>query len=166
MNETIGGRIAKFRKEKGRTQEDLATLMGVSAQAVSKWENDASCPDISLLPKLAQILGITTDELLTGKNNTVQLVPAEKRKPFDQMVMRILVNSHEGDKVKVNLPMPLVKVGLEIGMQILPNMGGDAGELLKGLDLSKLVEMVERGFIGKLVEVESADGDNVEIVVE
>ena len=166
MNETIGSRIAKFRKEKGRTQEDLANLMGVSAQAVSKWENDASCPDISLLPKLAQILGITTDELLTGKNNTVQLVPADKRKPFDQMVMRILVNSNEGDKVKVNLPLPLVKVGLEIGMQMIPNLTGDAGNLLQGLDLSKLVKMVEMGYMGKLIEVESADGDTVEIVVE
>ena len=166
MNETIGSRIAKFRKEKGRTQEDLANLMGVSAQAVSKWENDASCPDISLLPQLAQILDITTDELLTGKNNTVQLVPADKRKPFEQMVMRIRVNSHEGDKVKVNLPMPLVKVGLEIGMQMIPNMTGDAGNLLQGLDLSKLVQMVEMGYMGKLIEVESAEGDTVEIVVE
>ena len=166
MNETIGGRIAKFRKEKGMTQEELAGHIGVSSQAVSKWENDASCPDISLLPKLAKILGITVDELLTGEHDAVQLVPVEMRKPFERTIMRIRVNSHEGDKVKVNLPMPLVKVGLEIGMQILPNMGGDAGELLKGLDLSKLVEMVEMGFIGKLVEMESADGDNVEIVVE
>ena len=57
MNETIGNRIAKYRKAKGLTQEALANLMGVSSQAVSKWETDASCPDISALPKLWNIRG-------------------------------------------------------------------------------------------------------------
>ena len=50
MNETIGNRITKFRKAKGMPQEELANQLGVSSQAVSKWENDISCPDISLLP--------------------------------------------------------------------------------------------------------------------
>ena len=57
MNETNGNRISKYRKEKGMTQEELAGKLGVSSQAVSKWENDASCPDISLLPELCRILG-------------------------------------------------------------------------------------------------------------
>ena len=61
MNETICRRIAKFRKDNNLTQEELATQLGVSSQAVSKWENDASCPDISLLPRLCKNLGITTD---------------------------------------------------------------------------------------------------------
>ena len=82
MNETIGNRIAKFRKAKGMTQEDLANQLGVSSQAVSKWENDASCPDISLLPQLSKVLGVTADELLTGKNDEVKLVPAEQRSPW------------------------------------------------------------------------------------
>ena len=166
MNETIGSRIAKFRKAKNMTQEDLANLMGVSSQAVSKWENDVSCPDISLLPQLCEVLGITADELLTGKNNEVRMVPPEQRKPFDQLTMRIQVNSADGDKVRINLPMPMVKVCLEIGVNMLPNMGGDQAEMFKNVDMSKLVQMVELGMIGKLVEVESADGDNVEIVVE
>ncbi len=62
--QTMGKRIVQLRKEKGYTQEQLAEMMGVSAQAVSKWENDVSCPDISILPKLAEVLGVTTDELL------------------------------------------------------------------------------------------------------
>ena len=62
--ETLGKRIAMLRKEKGLTQEQLAEKVGVSAQAVSKWENDVSCPDITLLPLLADILGVTVDELL------------------------------------------------------------------------------------------------------
>ena len=162
MNETIGSRIARFRKEKNMTQEDLAHIMGVTAQAVSKWENDLSCPDISILSKLCKTLGVTTDELLEGKREEVMLVPEAQRKPFDQMVMRIRVNSSDGDKVRVNLPMPLVKVAMEV----MPGMTGDAGDMLKNVDLSKIVEMVEKGLVGKLVEVESADGDTVEIVVE
>lgn len=61
---TMGKRIARLRKQAGMTQDALAQHLGVSPQAVSKWENDLSCPDISILPKLARILGITTDELL------------------------------------------------------------------------------------------------------
>ena len=166
MNETIGNRIAKFRKEKNMTQEELANLVGVSSQAVSKWENDASCPDISLLPRLCEVLGITADELLTGKNNEVRMVPPEQRKPFDQLVMHVKVNSADGDKVRVNLPMPMIKICMEIGVNMLPNMGGDQAEMFKNVDMSKLVQMVELGMTGKLVEVESADGDTVEIVVE
>ena len=164
MNESIGNRIAKFRKAKGMTQEDLANQLGVSSQAVSKWENDASCPDISLLPQLCKVLGVTTDELLTGKNDEVKLVPVEQRKPLEQLTMRIKVDSAQGDKVRVNLPMSLVKVGLEIGMDMSGSVSGM--ENLKNVDLGKVLELVEHGLIGKLVEVESADGDMVEIVVE
>ena len=61
---TLGKRIAKNRKRLGMTQDQLAEKLGITAQAVSKWENDQSCPDITMLPKLAEIFGITTDELL------------------------------------------------------------------------------------------------------
>ena len=67
QKETLGKRIAMLRKEKGLTQEQLAEKVGVSAQAVSKWENDVSCPDITLLPLLADLLGVTVDELLGVK---------------------------------------------------------------------------------------------------
>ena len=62
--ETMGKRISDLRKGKGMTQEQLAQLLGVTPQAVSKWENDLSCPDISILHQLAEALGVTTDELL------------------------------------------------------------------------------------------------------
>lgn len=61
---SLGQRIISHRKRLGLTQDQLAERVGVSAQAVSKWENDLSCPDISILPKLAEIFGTTTDELL------------------------------------------------------------------------------------------------------
>ena len=164
MNETIGNRISKFRKLRGLTQEELANQLGVSSQAVSKWENDASCPDISLLPKLCKVLGISTDELLTGKNDEVKLVPVEQRKSLDELTLRIKVDSAEGDKVRVNLPMSLVKLGMEMGIDVSGSINGT--DSLKNVDLNKVIALVERGLIGKLVEVESADGDTVEIVVE
>ena len=164
MNETIGNRIAKYRKAKGLTQEELAGLLGVSSQAVSKWENDASCPDIALLPQLCRALGITTDELLTGKNDEVKLLPVEQRKSLDELTMRVKVDSAEGDKVRVNLPMSLVKVALEMGMDMSNTVNGM--EALKNMDLEKVLALAERGLVGKLVEVESADGDIVEVVVE
>lgn len=64
MEQTLGKRIVQHRKRLGLTQDQLAEKLGVTAQAVSKWENDQSCPDISMVPKLAEIFGITTDALL------------------------------------------------------------------------------------------------------
>lgn len=71
---TIGSRIAENRRRIGMTQEELAAKLAVSAQAVSKWENDITCPDIMTLPKLAELLGITVDELLSGKKQPQTLV--------------------------------------------------------------------------------------------
>lgn len=64
MEETLGKRIMQHRKNMGLTQDQLAEKLGVTAQAVSKWENDLSCPDINMLPKLAELFGTTTDALL------------------------------------------------------------------------------------------------------
>lgn len=64
MEQTMGKRIMENRKRLGLTQDQLAERLGVTAQAVSKWENDQSCPDITMLPKLAEIFGISTDVLL------------------------------------------------------------------------------------------------------
>lgn len=62
--ETLGRRIARLRLQHAMTQERLANIVNVSAQAVSKWENDLSYPDIMLLPVLAETFGVTVDELL------------------------------------------------------------------------------------------------------
>lgn len=64
MEDSLGKRITMHRKRLGMTQDKLAEQLGVTAQAVSKWENDQSCPDISTLPKLAEIFGISIDALL------------------------------------------------------------------------------------------------------
>ena len=94
------------------------------------------------------------------------MVPPAQRKSLDELTLRVLVNSAQGDKVRVNLPMTLVKLALEVGVDVVPNMSGEAGNMLKDLDMNKVIEMVEKGLIGKIVEVESAQGDTVEVVVE
>lgn len=162
--ETIGKKIGAMRKEKGMTQDDLAEQLNVSPQAVSKWENDISCPDIMLLPELAELLGTSVDELLSKEaKHETSFVKLEERKSLDDMLLKVVVNSKDGDKVRINLPMPLIKVALEMGVQI-PEFPGN--EVLKKLDIEQILLMVEKGVIGKLVEVESKDGDVVEIVVE
>ena len=167
MNKTFGERIAEKRKSKGYTQEQLAEMMGVSAQAVSKWENDISCPDVMTLPTLAQKLGCTVDELLTGRESAPQptIVPAENRKPFEQMMLKIVVNSNDGDRVRVNLPLPLLQVWLQSGVDVSA-FGGKGSLDNLNIDWKAIMLLVEQGTIGKLVEVTSADGDVVEIVVE
>ena len=62
---TMGNRISEYRKKLGLTQDALAQKLNVSNQAVSKWESDQCCPDIQLLPRLADEFAITVDELLS-----------------------------------------------------------------------------------------------------
>lgn len=66
MKKTIGQTIADQRKAQGMTQKDLADKMNVTDKAVSKWERDLSIPDIASIPKLAGILQISVEELLTS----------------------------------------------------------------------------------------------------
>jgi len=60
---TLGEHIGALRRGQGMTQEALATELGITPQAVSKWENGQGFPDVSLLPKLAEIFSISLDEL-------------------------------------------------------------------------------------------------------
>ena len=163
--DTIGKRISEYRKKKNLKQDELAEMLGVSPQAVSKWENDLSCPDISLLPELSRILGVSIDELVAGKKeeSAVTLLPKEQRKDLEKMMIRIVVDSKDGDHVRVNLPVMLVKIAIDTGMS-LPQVGGN--EVMKNIDFAQIFKMIEQGVIGNLVEVESADGDTVKIFVE
>ncbi len=68
--QTLGMMIASLRKENGMTQLELAEKMGVTDKAVSKWERDLSCPDINSIPLLAELLGVSVDELMQSKNES------------------------------------------------------------------------------------------------
>ena len=84
MEDTLGKRIVANRKRLGLTQDALAELLGGTAQAVSKWENDQSCPDIATLPRLAEIFGISTDELLGMEKKTVHEAEIVQDGPDDE----------------------------------------------------------------------------------
>jgi len=64
----IGEVIRKYRKDSGMTQEEMANRLGVTAPAVNKWENNNTLPDVALLAPIARLLGITTDELLSFRD--------------------------------------------------------------------------------------------------
>lgn len=76
----IGNRIKELRKERGITQEELANNIGISFQAVSKWENGIALPDITLTPTLASYFGVSMDELF---DFSLQQIEAEIEKIAD-----------------------------------------------------------------------------------
>lgn len=69
-NLSLGNRIAYYRKLNAMTQEELAVRLNISSQAVSKWEQQLSSPDIMLLPVIAEVFDISIDELFGRKINT------------------------------------------------------------------------------------------------
>lgn len=166
MNQTLGKRIGALRREKGLKQDELAEKLGISPQAVSKWETDQTCPDISLLPQLAKLLGVSVDELLSGKQESapaVRMLPETERKDIGDMMLRIVIESGEGDHVRVNLPLALLEVAIESDIPLSMTSNHDA---LKSIDFAKIFALVKQGAIGNLVEIDSSDGETLRIFVE
>lgn len=83
--QTLGAKIAALRKECGMTQLELADKMGVTDKAVSKWERDLSCPDVNTIPKLAELFGVSVDELMQ-----VKTASPKKDKDLQPMINLIL----------------------------------------------------------------------------
>lgn len=67
-NQSMGAIISTLRREKGMTQKELADMLNITDKAVSKWERDIACPDTQTIPKLAEILGISVEELMNAKS--------------------------------------------------------------------------------------------------
>ena len=65
----LADKIIENRKKNGWSQEELAEMLGVSRQSVSKWESGGSIPDLERVAKLSQVFEVSTDYLLTGKGN-------------------------------------------------------------------------------------------------
>jgi transcriptional regulator with XRE-family HTH domain len=158
--ETFGQRFARLRKEKGYTQETIAEKLKVSPQAVSKWETDSSLPDITLLSSISDLLGVTTDELLGRKAEEAKVVTPQSEEEINKRILRIKINSQEGDIVKVNLPISLVRLMIDSGAKISSN------KELEAIDFKQILMMVDKGTIGHLVDIQSGDGDVVSIYVE
>ena len=80
MKMFIGETIAKRRHEMNMTQEELATRLGVSGQAVSNWEREESYPDVTMLPALSVVLEVSVDELLgIGRETDEQIIENGKK---------------------------------------------------------------------------------------
>ena len=96
--QTLGQKIAELRKAKNMTQLELANKLSITDKAVSKWERDISCPDINTFPKLAELLGVSVDELLKVNN---------------------AISENKETKDIVDLVLKAVPLGLGIGVAIL-----------------------------------------------
>ena len=101
MNNSIGEKLYNHRKNAGLSQEELAEKIGVSRQAVSKWERDESSPDTNNLIALARLYNISIDELVLGENMTNEEAPTNDK--VDISPMGIQLESKNGDKVNINL---------------------------------------------------------------
>ena len=97
---SIGKFIATLRKANGYTQAQLAEMLGVSNKTISNWENEVSYPDLSLIPVIADLFNVTSDELLRGAkdNQNVQI----ENKPIEQY------NETKASKIKENLKKNLM----------------------------------------------------------
>lgn len=169
MEKTIGRKLYDLRKQSGYTQDYVAEKLGVSAQAVSKWENDIACPDIMTLPNIANLYGITIDELF--KNDDVQSnVKFEKMEQVNEneLVVRVYVDSVHGDAVKVSVPYPIVKEIANAGKSISAVVSGVviSGIDLSGVNFDAIFTMVEKGMLGEFVNITSQNGDIIRVVVE
>lgn len=84
-NRSMGETISTLRKEKGLTQKELADMLNITDKAISKWERDIACPDTMTIPKLAEILEISVEELMTAKS-----VPIPGHKGAEYLINIIL----------------------------------------------------------------------------
>ena len=82
-----GAYLAALRKARGMTQQEAAEQLGVSNKTVSKWENGAGLPDITVLPALAELYGVTADDILAGE--TLRGRPAETEGPARRRLLLV-----------------------------------------------------------------------------
>lgn len=112
-NNTIGQFIAALRKANGMTQQEVADRLNVSNKAVSRWERDECSPDISLIPSLAEMFGVTCDELLKGERILEAAVNVEKKEPKVQKQIKNLIGrALSGFKTLIYISLALSAVGL------------------------------------------------------
>ena len=84
-NKSMGDIICALRKEKGMTQKDLADMLNITDKAVSKWERNIAFPDTATIPKIAEIFGVSVEELINAKS-----IPGNRRKGAPYLLNIIL----------------------------------------------------------------------------
>lgn len=128
--ETFGNMVAVLRKEKGMTQLELAEKMGVTDKAVSKWERDLSFPDVSSIPKLAEILGVSVDELMQNKAES-------KEEPIKKKIDEIIDVAFKGVALAMGIAIVVLSVMKQIEMDSAITMLGIGLTSLAIASLSK-----------------------------
>ena len=113
--ETMGQIIAAKRKELGMTQLELAERMGVTDKAVSKWERDLSYPDVNSIPKLAEVFGVSVDELMQIRTES----QSEEKKDLTPMVHMIMKAIALAMGVSVVVLSILTELDVRSGMGML-----------------------------------------------
>lgn len=155
----IGNNIAALRKQKGITQEELANELGVSAQAVSKWENNSSCPDVSLLTDIADYFGVTVDTLLrSNEQDIVMEVDDNSNHAYETCNNKTDINinivQQNGKENNIKVPFKFVKLGLNIG-----SMFGLSEEIS-----NKIVALVESD-VTDIVDINTENGEHITITL-
>lgn len=158
----FGENIFNLRRKSELTQDSLAERLGVTAQAVSKWERGESMPDVSLLPSIAEIFGVTIDSLFGREDKPITEYVPEKQRDIDKRILHIEVNDCK-DHVKINVPLILVKTAIELGMSAHEMKFGNVD--LSQIDFATVLWMIENGALGRIIEVDYDDGANVVVEV-
>lgn len=157
----IGSNISALRKEMGITQEELANVLGVSAQAVSKWENNSSCPDVSLLTNIADYFSVTVDDLLRADENEIITGGANSSKNSaytqnnNKKSIHINVVQQNGKENTIKIPFKFAKIGIDIGTMF-------------GLDKSvadKISTLVSGESITDIIDVCTENGEHITITL-
>lgn len=99
---TLGEKIKEMRKKFGLSQEELASIMNVSRQAITKWESDGGLPDISNLQELSKVFGITIDYLLDNNNDLPLMI---MKKQINKEKYKNKISSYS-EILKENYPSP------------------------------------------------------------
>ena len=167
MNETMGAIIARRRKELGMTQEQLAGALGISYQAVSKWENELSSPDISALPLLADTLGLSLDELFgreTARREAEMREEPEQTEEEPEEIAAEPEQTEEEPEMLIPVSTPAQGVGVE-----LPWPDDDTlravlfvGHRLVGHEKTGLFRKAVLRYEGEALQVQSAFDVNIE----
>ncbi|MBO5037529.1 MAG: helix-turn-helix transcriptional regulator [Clostridia bacterium] len=150
---SIGKNITMFRKAKGLTQAELGELLGVSNQAVSKWESEMTMPDIMLLPEIAKVLGVTLDDLY-GEHKEYEIV--DKVNSDTVTDKRILLISVKEENTNIKLRIPVQAVHSILSNDIFKKAIPDEAQI------DELFKMIESGAKGTLVDV---DEDDVQVTI-
>lgn len=107
-NKSMAEVISSRRKELGMTQKDLAEKLNITDKAVSKWERGIACPDTAAIPKLAQILGISLEELMNAE-------PAQK--PGGEKAEQVLDVALKAIPMAMGIAVTVLAILGELNMQ-------------------------------------------------